>query len=287
MAEEENQKPATTTDEAPASKGEGEAPANPAGEAPKTESTIPATAGSETTKQPAKDITATNDELDEKKVKRAFVDKFRRKKDKNKKEEAKTAVTQTAPTEADEVAEEIYKQIAQNKERDYWTIRIRKKGLLVLLGIALVLVWSVMIGKLVMDQRGISLPWQKTDIQEEASTSAELAVAPEQMNKVRIRNIVGDEEGAVQLALFLKSKGFEAVEVIEDKESDFKGVAVVVKPGDEETRAKLEPIVKELYETSSPSAELTDDSDFTAVILYAPNERAATPSAVQTVTESN
>lgn len=233
-------------------------------------------------KQPAKDITAsTVDELDERKVKRAFIDKFRRKKNVTALPE-QTSSPNTTNTTSDMVAEQIYSQIAENKERDYWTLRLRKKHALVVLGLLLVVGWALMVINLILTQQGINMPWQQV-AQQEATGAAQLTVDSQALQKIRIRNIIGDEEGAIALALWLKNNGFKAVEVIDDPESDFKGVAVVVKPGDDLMRKNLETLVGQMYQTSSPSAELTVDSDFSAVILYAPEERPATPSAAQAI----
>jgi hypothetical protein len=275
MAETEEKNPNSTEQKAESSP-ESHPQTSPAPVASATE----ASAKTSSVKQPAKDITASSaDELDERKVKRAFIDKFRRKKNATASPE-QTSTPNTTNTTSDIVAEQIYSQIAENKERDYWTLKFRKKHALVVLGFLLVAGWVFMVANLILTQRGISMPWQQVS-EPVASDSAQLTVDPQALQKIRIRNIIGDEQGAIALALWLKTNGFEAVEVIEDTESDFKGVAVVVKPGDDTTRKDLETLVSQMYQTSSPSAELTVDSDFSAVILYAPEERAATPSAAQ------
>lgn len=275
MAETEEKNPNSTEQ-----KAESNQESHPQASPVPTAAVAEETAKTNSAKQPAKDITASSaDELDERKVKRAFIDKFRRKKNSSPSPE-QTSTPNTTNTTSDVVAEQIYSQIAENKERDYWTLKLRKKHALVVLGLVLVVGWVLMVANLILTQRGISMPWQQVS-EPVASDAAQLTVDPQALEKIRIRNIIGDEQGAIALALWLKNNGFEAVEVIEDTESDFKGVAVVVKPGDDTTRKELETLVSQMYQTSSPSAELTVDSDFSAVILYAPEERAATPSAAQ------
>lgn len=237
-----------------------------------------------TPKKETRSITGSTTELEETKVKRAFVDKFRRQNGDNKDSGEKVKQKEALPGSTDEVAEQIYQQIAKSESHEYWTIRLKKKVVLGILGVLILFLWIGVFANYFMQSRGMTLPWQvvdETSQTPEATAAAVIASQNDEGVKIRIRNISGDEEGAVQLAQFLQSRGYAAVEVLEDSETEFDGVAIVVKADGSEIRDDLGPVVKEMYETSSPSAELTQDSDFDAVILYAPAERAAAPSTDQ------
>jgi hypothetical protein len=245
------QAPETTT---PAANTPAPTPVNP-----------PASPG---TKALTGEVVPTAEELQEKKVKKAFLEKFKLVKKPN--SALPTANGEVPAASADEVAENLYRQLASIKGNDYLVLRIKKKSLLVSMGLLLVLMWVMVVGKQVIEwkkpQWAIWNRNQEQTTQTPAPTGIPTA-SPQSLMRIRVRNN-NDTLGAAQaLADFLKGKGYTNIEVADDQQSDYVGIMVIVKPSNKDLQKQLTDLLKDQYTLSSPSAELTADSDFDAVIL--------------------
>jgi hypothetical protein len=86
---------------------------------------------------------------------------------------------------------------------------------------------------------------------------------------VRIRNHNVSDEEAEKMQTIFTEEGFAFVEVVPDPESEYDGVTIITKAQGETVRELITGLLADTYSLASPSAELTDDSDFDAVILLA------------------
>lgn len=217
-------------------------------------------------------------ELQETKVKQAFLDKFKVKKKKGEAGKEKDEEQTQDPTQ--DAAEAIYKELAEIKGADYWVIRIRKKTVLLISGLAIFLMWVVILGGWAVER--YKPEWAFWNPQSE--TTQELVPtatpAPEALIKIRIRDNHSDPQIAQAIRDRLQSSGFTQMELVDDHESDYVGIMIITKVSDPKVKQKIETILAETYPISSPSAELTEDSDFGAVILVGdPTPSTATGSA--------
>lgn len=218
-------------------------------------------------------IETTDSELQEKKVKRAFLDRFRRSK---KKSDTDDGVEPSYKTEAspDGVAEELYRNLAEIKGNEYFVFRTKKKTVLIVVGVLVLLMWLVPLSKWAIETYVPQYAFWNPELVEQVKESrvevAEEVVEEvvEDVFRIRIRNNSQIENAAQDMSDFLMENGFVYVEVVDDPESDYEGVFIVTKPGDDESRSKVEAVLTERYELASPSAELTEDSDFQVVILF-------------------
>ena len=163
------------------------------------------------------------------------------------------------------------------KERnDYWHLKFRKKTVLISGGILILGLWIGWAAQRFINNenrsslslKGIFLKVEKTE-----PTAAPTPV-PEIM--IRIRYPLTElATGAAELAESLKSEGYTGVETVWDQESEYQGIFVISKPSELALRDKLEGFLASRFTLASPAAELTADSDFDAVILYAPNSSSA------------
>jgi len=168
-----------------------------------------------------------------------------------------------------ELAQEVNDKI--EAKADFFVVKVKKSVVMLLLGLLVIAMWAVPVTrgiKLYLSQKGISitLPFlNKGDDSPEASGSGELqAEGP----KIRIRDSSETDDGAQKLATLLEEAGFNAVEVQTDTENEYDGLGLIVKPGEDELRQQIVAALGSEYKIGSPSAELTADSDFDAVILF-------------------
>jgi hypothetical protein len=213
------------------------------------------------------------EDLQEKKVKMAFLERFKLSK-KDKSAEKTPQEINTQPPSTESVAKELYKQIADIKDEEYITFRFRKKSFLLLLGFLVALMWLYPLGRHGAQQvaeGGIGSLWSKP-AESEISQGSTDATYP---YRVRIRNHnVSDEEAEKMQSLFIE-EGFAFVEVVPDPESEYDGVTIITKAQGATVRELITGLLAETYSLASPSAELTDDSDFDAVILLAYESEAS------------
>ena len=218
--------------------------------------------------KPPAEVVPTAEELQEKKVKKAFLDKFKFVKKPG--TGAKAESGETTAASADEVAENLYRQLASLKGNDYFVLRIKKKSLLVSLGLLLVLMWVMVVGKQVIEWKKPQWAFWNRDQNQTVqmpSPTPVPTVPPQAIYRIRVRNN-NDTAGAAQtLADFLKVKGYTNIEVVDDQQSDYVGIMVIVKPSQKDLQQQLTTLLNEQFVLASPSAELTADSDFDAVIL--------------------
>jgi len=176
-------------------------------------------------------------------------------------DEALAAVAEVEAKMANKIQNELM------ETSDQVVIKLSKSKLMLLLGILVLVMWAVPIARgaqmaiksmniNVKWNLNIKLPWQAAPAAEKAETI-----------KVRIRDVAGVAGKADEVAAVLKEAGYEFVEVQKDTESEADGMQVITKPDDEKIRSGLEAALATKYELASPSAQLTDDSDFDAVVV--------------------
>lgn len=213
------------------------------------------------------------EDLQEKKVKMAFLERFKlSKKDKGDQKGGEDTTPQSTSTES--VAKELYRQIADIKDEEYVTFRFRKKSFLLLLGFLVALMWLYPLGRYGARQvaeQGLGSLWSKPAESETRDTNTQFAYP----YRVRIRNHNVSDEDAEKMQAIFTGEGFAFVEVVPDPESEYDGVTIVTKAQAEAVRELITGLLADTYSLASPSAELTDDSDFDAVILLALESEAS------------
>ena len=221
-------------------------------------------------------IAKSDEKIDEKSTKVAFLKQFKGL-TVNEKEIEESKNKTTIETHEEEL-KPAQNKIIEIKNREEWVIRLKKRTLLLGLGVILGAMWLVLIGKWFGSNYGGKIHFGKGIIViEQAVDQANITPVPIAAGpKIRIRDTIADATGAAELMNQLKQVGFENVEVVEDNTSEFSGVGVVVKVDGAELRLKLEEALKQNYAVTSPSAELTADSDFDAVVFYGSHARETT-----------
>jgi hypothetical protein len=209
------------------------------------------------------------DKIDEKSTKLAFLKQFRGLNIKDKESQTGAGVGKLITQE--EATEQVYKKIVEIKSSDYWIIRIRKKTVLLFLGLMIAAMWIFILGQKLWQVYGGKVSFSngmiviQHDVQEE-STNSPLPVVDGPL--IRIRNTVIESQGSEEIANLLKDKGYLNVELVPDTESTLSGVSIVVKPGNDVLLTELQSALEATYKVGSPAAALTVDSDFDAVIFY-------------------
>jgi len=167
------------------------------------------------------------------------------------------------------LAKELDEQLIEEASDEYFQIRIKKSVLLLVLGLVIVAMWVVPLIK------GAS--WLKTQM-ENKEAQAPTQEVPEENNqpeaetteetvRVRIKNSSGDESLGEQIAVAISQAGFEEVELMSEEEAIYEGISVVAKPQAEETKAQVMEALESEWELASSSATLSQDSDFSVVVL--------------------
>jgi hypothetical protein len=243
--------------------------------------------------------------VDEAEVKQAFLKRFRQKKqpekmevaEKNEKEKdelakkvedkpIKPTVESAAKkqkgdkkeakklTSTDDLAEKLYRDIAKTQQKEYLVMRISKRSILFFGGVFLAVMWLRPITNLVMrqvyDKPDEAVTSQTNNIAASPTPTVEV-ILDERINDANILIRIRDnaEAGmASGLRDYLFSKGYKNIELYDDHGSQYTGLGVVVKPNATDLRAELEAIIGEEYQVSSPAAELTEDSQVDAVVLF-------------------
>lgn len=205
-------------------------------------------------------------EVQEKKVKQAFLDRFKRKQ-KQKADPHADEGTNKTELSAEQTAQAIYKELAQLKGSDYWVFRIRKKTLLLLAGFGIVIMWMAILGGYLV--KTYKPEWVFWDIQGETlvEKGPTATPAPEALIRIRIRDNHTDPQVSQAITELLHNKGYQQVETVDDHASEYSGIMIVTKREAIELNQLMNSLLKENYTLSSPSAELTEDSDFQVVIL--------------------
>lgn len=174
------------------------------------------------------------------------------------------------PTE-EEAMEQVYKKIVEIKGSDYWIIRLKKKTVLLIAGGLILLMWGVIGGRWLLHRfpGRITIKNNMIVIEQPVNPNDLEPTVPKLSGPyIRIRNTTLNEAGAATMAQFLKDRGYQRVEVVADKESTVSGVLVVTKTQNEALRRELVAALAQTYHLTSPSAQLTEDSDLDAVIFY-------------------
>lgn len=180
------------------------------------------------------------------------------------------AVKVLSETKSAELDREINEKIASS-EADYIAFRVQKKRLLLVLGLLVGMMWVIPFIRAVEvlffdgkplfggDQQEEQIPEEAMDAVEEASQSGEI--------KIRIRDSSGDDELVARILEQLKSADYDYVEVVDEEDSDRSGIEVVAKAEGVDLRSAVERLLQDNYDLASPSAILSEDSDFDAVIF--------------------
>jgi hypothetical protein len=197
---------------------------------------------------------------------KGFFGRFKRNKKLKSEKPAKTELTD------EELTDELFKRIASVRSSEYFIIKIRKRNVLVLLGIIIASFWILALWKY----------WQLDQIIGQFSPSPEKNLEEAFTNDenlfLRIRTPTDQLDQAELLQTYLQDNGYPAVDLVGDESLIMQGVSIVVKPGNESIRDQLQQILSAKYSLSSPSAELALDSDFDAVILFSPERPKETSS---------
>jgi len=187
------------------------------------------------------------------------------------KNEGDIKVTPAKVMSPDEVTEALYKQIAEVKADEYVTFRFRKKKILLLLGLGLILLWIMPLGRYLWSIYGGRVYFngdQLVIVHEELTIITPSPAVAANGPKIRIRNTATESAEVEGIVNLLKNNGYENLEVVSDTESVFAGVGIVVKAGQENLSEKLRALLTDAFPLSTTAAELTTDSDFDAVIFY-------------------
>lgn len=191
-------------------------------------------------------------------------------------EEAINAVDQEIKVETDPSPEELAKiideQIQKAQENDFITLKLKKKTALLLMGLILLSAWAYPIYQLAKVGLGENLPFIDNYLNRDQQTHTEVEQPEKDQvdEEVRIRVKLakdGDLDQAKAIATSLEENGFELVEIFEDQEETYEQSSIVTKKDQGELNSQIFQILSESYSLSSSSAQLSDDSDFQAVIL--------------------
>jgi hypothetical protein len=242
----------------------------------------------EETKTPEVSPVVVSEELQEKKVKKAFIEKFKlvKKPEDNGGVSEAEAITEDIRTDE----EQIYTNLAKVKASDYVIWRVRKRTILVVCGALVALMWIAILGRMGIENYLPRFAYWNPEIREKWALSQiptptpTPEASPAARLKIRIRDNSEASGSAQILADLLINQGFAKTEVVDDHQSEYVGISVITKTGDQETRPLLESALQAKYTLASPSAELTNDSDFDAVILFAPVKIVVTPTRRPTPT---
>jgi len=167
------------------------------------------------------------------------------------------------------LAKELDEQLIEETRDEYFQIRIKKSVLLLLLGLGIVAMWVVPLIKGAswlksqMESKEAQTPTQEV-AEENSQPEAETA---EEAVRVRIKNSSGDQGLGEQIAVTITQAGFEEVELMSDEEAVYEGISVVAKPQAEEIKAQVVEALESEWELASSSATLSQDSDFSVVVL--------------------
>ncbi len=168
----------------------------------------------------------------------------------------------TSPDESIvELESSLNQQIADTEEKSYLTFSMSKKKLFVMSTIVFVMIW--VIPGVVYGVPMVMNWWESRNQEEEILSEEEVQ---EDVVSVRVKSNAGEEVNAA-LVEVLKSGGYESIEVLEESESEYEyDLAVVTKIGDDVLKQELEALLGQFYDVASASAELSDDSEISALI---------------------
>jgi hypothetical protein len=192
----------------------------------------------------------------------------------------------------EQTAENIYKQLAEIKSDEYFVWRVKKNSFLVFLGIMIVLMWLVVLLKPVIEKYQPGWVFWNPNLNTQQNQNSLTAPAPaieaspSARFKIRVRNNSSTAGAAQDLAERLGKAGYTDVEVVDDQKSEYAGVFIITKPNGTELQKQLSAVLNDAYPLSSPSAELTMDSDFDAVILFGIDIPEASAAAKATIAPS-
>ncbi len=167
------------------------------------------------------------------------------------------------------LAQLIDKQIAENSSGDFFVIRLRKQYFLLLLGVAIIFMWLVALGKpdvslvkhwikqLVPQQQAVPTP-------PESSTSAE--VTPRAL-KVRIKYMQSQQNQVEAISATLASLNLAVVDAVVDPALTEKGYHFIAKSQHQALVASVAAALSPHYSLATQSAELSQDSDFDGVFI--------------------
>ena len=152
------------------------------------------------------------------------------------------------------------------EDSDTMVLKIKKSKVIFVAGLLVLLMWIIPLAKgfaslaksTGLDSKIPFLSSQEEPVEEEIIEEVE---GP----KIRIRNASGKTEWGEEVANTLIDLGYEKVEIQEENE-EYEGMSLIVKEGDEEVRDMINEALT-AYVLASPSAQLTSDSDFDAVLL--------------------
>lgn len=179
----------------------------------------------------------------------------------------------------EELAQKIQAQLLEHSEADYWTIRVRKQSVLLAMGVALLTMWLVPVvthgynsgwfsGVAQIPGRAMALFERSEPADMGDSDGLTDAVMIEREEIVVRVKYDQNQEYAESIAELIETWGYQLIDVIEENEGVLEsGIEIVVKRDQEVVRAIVQADLGQLYRISSASAELTDDSDFDAVII--------------------
>ena len=182
------------------------------------------------------------------------------------------------PPEA-KLASKIDEQIFQAKKGDYITLKIPAKLLLAVLGLILILMWSIPIVKsldLITGNNYLELILSKIrpgQSQSEDVDPQEKVVqkTPEASQSavpiIRIKHIETTLDSAQEIQTLLKNLGYEETELKLETELS-EDNEIISKPDQDALHQSLAKVLVDTYQISAtPSAQLSADSDFDAVII--------------------
>ena len=172
-------------------------------------------------------------------------------------------------TSQDDPNNQLYEEIIKSHQSEYLILKVRKRLILWILGLGVVVMWFSFFFSDHLNSLFVrSSEPDPVAVEQSVSVSEPtIAMADVFDYRVRVRSRL-DPVGAQSAHDLLVDQGVVYVEVVEDPESEYEGVSVITKQDGDAIRSDIETLLSQAYSLSSPSAVLTDDSDFDAVVLY-------------------
>lgn len=173
-----------------------------------------------------------------------------------------------AVTPQEETAKQVMRRVVAVRDPDYWVIRLNKKIILLLVGVAILVMWLIPIGKWWLGRTGrqIKLVSGKLVVEQEVKPSETAEEANSQV-RIRIRNSSNDLAEGESLKQRLQALNEIEVELVTDLNATVSGLMIAVKPEAEALGRQLEELLVGDYRVATSSVQLTQDSDFDGVVF--------------------
>lgn len=167
------------------------------------------------------------------------------------------------------LAQLIDKQIAENSSGEFLVLRIRKQYFLLLVGVAILVMWLVALGKpdiSALKSRFAHLTSKQNASQKTPEGSPAAEIAPQKL-KVRIRYVESQQNQVEAITAALVALNLEVVDAVVDPTLTEVGYQFIAKPEHESVVAGVSAALSESFPVASSSSQLSADSDFDGVFI--------------------